>query len=294
MKSPREQSVDEFEALFERASIPVLDIREIDLTRISLVLKGDSLDDSILRLGTYLRDRFGSHVEVHWPHQLDASALLEQARDAGIEPADEPFHSTAELVGQVSIRRQQLLVVPEPADDARRVLDLGLLIQGARPPIMLVRTEITDPAQVFTHILHSLTGNFRQTQNFAYSFTLVADAGGRLTLLHTIDESDLEDVKHALQLSPNVPAAGREELLERLAQQGERYLSAVVAASRKYPYHVGYRLLIGEVVPTVRQELARGNYTLLVVGCHRAGHSLVEAADYELMREIRHLPVLAL
>lgn len=289
-----ERSLDEFEAIFERASIPVLDIRELQLARIAAVLKGGPLDDSVVGLAEYLKTRFGAEVRVHWPGGLDVTSTLDRADSAGLERSGRPFGSTAELVGQISIGRSQLILLPEPMDAQRRVLNLDLLIQGALPPIMLIREPIDEPQRVFRHVLHSLTGNFRQTQNFAYSFTLVENAGGKLLLLHTIDESELEDVRQALQLSQNVPAAGRAELLALLARLGQRYLKGVVAASRQQPYDVSYRLAIGEVVPTVRAELESGRHTLLVVGCHRAGHSFIEAADYELMHEVRAIPVLAL
>ena len=290
----RERSLDEFEAVFERASIPVLDIQEITLSRVSVVLKGGPLDQSVLKLAQYLRGRFAAEIEVHWPAESDARASIDAARAAGLVPAEKPFTSTAELVGQVSIGRRQLIVLPVPAEAKRHVIDIDPLIQGAAPPVLLIRTPIERPAAVFQRVLHSLTGNFRQTQNFAYSFSLVEDAGGELLLLHTIDETELADVRHALHLSPGVPADGREELLAGLTHQGERYLKAVVAASRKYPYDVSYRLAIGEVVPTVMQELQSGRHSLLVVGCHHHQHSFIEAADYELMHEVQDIPVLAL
>ncbi len=289
-----ERSLNEFEAIFERASIPVLDIREINLVRISAVLKGGPLDETIIRLAEYLKARFAAEIHVHWPADLDATASLARARDAGLVPVERPFHSTAELVGQVSIRQRQLVLIPEPGSADRRVLDLDPLVQGTAPPIMLVRKAIEQPAAVFRRVLHSLTGNFRQTQNFAYSFSLVEDAGGELLLLHTIDEDDLLEVRDALRVSPNVPADGRQELLACLMRQGERYLKAVIAASRKYPYTVRYRLALGAVVPTVRKELETGRHSLLVVGHHREGHSFIEAADYELMHQVRDIPVLAL
>ncbi|MFH1748702.1 MAG: hypothetical protein ABIG44_16835 [Planctomycetota bacterium] len=288
------RSLDEFEALFERASIPVLDIREIPLARIAVVLKGGPLDDSILSLAQYLRKRFTAEIQVHWPSGADPSVTLERARTIGLEPLAQPFASTAELVGQVSIQQRQLVIIPEPPGADRRVLDLDPLIQGTVPPVMLVRQPIAEPAAVFRRVLHSLTGNFRQTQNFAYSFSLVEDSGGELLLLHTIDEDDLLDVRDALRVSPRVSADGRAELLSCLTRRGERYLKAVVAASRKFPYSVSYRLAIGAVVPTVRAALESGRHSLLVVGCHREGHSLIEAADYELMHEVREIPVLAL
>lgn len=290
----RERSLDEFEALFERASIPVLDIREIELARVSVILKGGPLDHSVIGVGIYFKARFGAEIQVHWPTGIDVAASLDRARNAGLVPVERPFGSTAELVGQVSIGRRQLIVVPEPGGAERRVLDIDPLVQGTAPPVLLLRAPIPDPADVFRRVLHSLTGNFGQTVNFAYSFTLVEDAGGELLLLHTIDDEDLVHVRDALRLSPDVPADGREELLAHMATHGEQYLKAVVAASRERPYTVRYRLAVGEVVPTVRRELEAGRHTLLVVGRHQAGHSHIEAADYALMHEVREIPVLAL
>ena len=54
----REKSLDEFESIFERASIPVLDITEIRIARIATVLKNDPLDASVVALAGYLKERF--------------------------------------------------------------------------------------------------------------------------------------------------------------------------------------------------------------------------------------------
>ncbi len=287
----RERAIKEFESVFEQASIPVLDIREVALKRIAAVLKGSPLDETIVTLAAHLKERFGAQVEVHWV--AAAKTSLEAARGGGLQPADQPFASTAELVGQVSIGRSQLVLVPEPQDPIARVVDLDALIQGTRSPILLIREPITDPGDVFRKVLHSLTGNFQQKENFAYSFTLVREHG-TLVLLHTIDVQDLEEVRQALQVSPTLDSGEREELLDRMAHHGERYLKAVVATSREMPCDVTYRLRVGEVIPTVRRELERGDYGLLVVGHHREGHSHIDAQDYQLMRSVRNIAVLAL
>ena len=152
---------------------------------------------------------------------------------------------------------------------------------------------IGEPADVFRKILHSLTGNFQQTQNFAYSFTL-AETDAALLLLHTIDSGELADVRDALLVSPDIAEKSGDELLESMAHHGERFLKAVVAASRKRPFEVTYRLAVGDVVPTVGRELERGDYGLLVVGSHRDGHSYLAASDYQLMHTVLDIPVLAL
>ena len=166
-------------------------------------------------------------------------------------------------------------------------------MQGTAPPILIVRQEIEDPAALFNSILHSLTGNFQQTRNFSYSFTLAGD-GGRLMLLHVIDDDEVQDVRGALQVSPDIADRSGEALLENLARHGERYLKAVVAASRDRSFDVSYRLAVSDIITTVRQELATQRYGLLVVGSHQEGHSYVAADDYQLMHQVRDIPVLAL
>ena len=288
----RERSLDEFESIFEQAAIPVLHIENVELTRISAVVKGDPLDDSILKLASYLATRFGSEVHVHWLARTSTDEALEDARRQGLSPADHPFASTAELVGKVSIARSRLVLLPEPAPEGARVIDLDHLVQGAAPPVLLLRNPVGEPRALFRKILHSLTGNFRQTQNFAYSFTL-AEEDATLLLLHAIDVSELKDIRDALRISPGADQTG-DELLKSLAHQGERFLKAVVAASRKQPFEVRYRIAVGNVVPTVGHELERGDYGLLVVGSHREGHSHIAASDYQLMHTVRDIPVLAL
>jgi hypothetical protein len=289
----RERSLDEFESIFEQASIPVLEIKELALTRIAAVLTGDPLDECILDLAGYVKTRFNAEVKVHWAAAMGADAAGKAAGGRGLDPAAEPFASTAELVGQIIIGNSRLVLLPEPESDSHRLVDLDTLVEVTAPPILVVRNPIEEPASVFRQVLHSLTGNFQQTQNFSYSFRLVEESGAIL-LLHAVNDADLEEVRQALQVSPDITEETGEELLERMAQHGERFLKGVVAASRTAPYDVSYRIVVGEVVEMVRRELAGGEYGLLVVGCHAEGRSHVTADDYQLMHSVRDIPVLAL
>ncbi len=289
----RERAIDQFESIFERASIPVLDIREIVLKRISLIIKNDPLDESILKLAAYLRGRFKAEVRVHWPASVNDSLPTDTEREHGFQPASGPFESTAALIGQIALAHSQLVLIPEPVDEEARIVEKGNLVKGSAPPILLVRRPIEQPSAVFQNILHSLSGNFQQTENFSYSFALVEDRG-TLRLLHAIDQEDLSAVREALWASPDVSPADEKEILKNLTRRGERYLKAVVAASRKQPYEVNYRLRLGSVVEAAREELASGSYGLLVVGRHEEGHSRITAADYQLMHLVHNVPVLAL
>ena len=291
----RERSLDEFESIFERASIPVLDIEETALTRISVVLAGSPLDASILALAADLKKRFGSEVRVHRPDGVDLSEARTTAGAHGFAISDETYASTADLVRHVqgSDAHLVLLTESEGADALSPELDLDALVEDTDPPVLVVRRELENPSAVFTRILHSLTGNFQQTQNFTHSFTLVTD-NGELLLLHVISDDQVDDVRETLQVSPEIADRTGGRLLANLAHHGERYLKAVVAASREEPFEVRYRLAVGDVVSTVRRELASGRYSLLVVGCHQEGRSEVSASDYRLMHQVRDVPVLAL
>ena len=289
----RDRSIDEFESVFERASIPVLDIGVVRITRICAVTKNDSLDDSVFLLARYLKERFDATVSVLHPSGVDAARLCDAAKQSGFAWWDDPFGSTAELVGQISIGRSQLVLLPEPEDEAARFVDLDAVVTGTTPPILTVRMPVADPRAVFGNILHGLTGNFRQTQNFAYSFTLAEDHG-RLSLLHAIEDSDVQDVRDTLQVSPDIAESTGDELIRAMMHHGERYLKAVVTAARQRPFDVSYRLAVGEVVALVQDELRRGDYGLLVVGSHTDGHSHVSADDYQLLHQVRDIPVLAL
>ena len=289
----RDRSIDEFESIFERASIPVLDIREIALQRVAAVLEGGPLDGSILDLARHVQTRFSAAIRVHWDASLNGATLGETVSAAGLELHERSFGSIAELVGQVSIWRSQLLLLPLQDRGVAGDDELDALIRGAAPPVLIVRTPVTSATGVFRKVLHSLTGSFEQTQHFAYSFTLVEDTGSIL-LLHTVDTHDVAAVRAALRVSPDIADEGEAELLDSLAHHGERYLKGVGAASRNQPYDVSYRLAVGEVVPTVQAELERGEYGLLVVGTHEEGYSHVVAADYQLMHMVRDIPVLAL
>lgn len=283
----RDKAIDEFESIFERASVPVLDFEPLKLARISAVLKGNPLDAAIRGLCGYLRDRFNATVRLHQP----AGARI--APPTGEEAPAELFHSTAELLGQLSLADSQLVLIAEPADEAARVVDIDDLVRGAAPPVLIVRQPIANPADVFARILHSLTGNFQQTRNFSYSFALV-ERDGEILLLHVIDETEIGDICEALRISSEIDATAAEDLLDRLRRHGERYLRGVVAASQPFPYEVSYRLEVGPIVATVQAELASGQYGLLVVGHHQDGRSHISADDYQLMHLVRDVPILAL
>jgi hypothetical protein len=224
---------------------------------------------------------------------LRDAEILRRAAEQELPPTDRPFASTEELVGQVRIGRCSLLLVPSPQMKEARLVDRDALVTGADAPVLFVPRPIDDPAALFKRILHSLPGNFRQTRNFAYSFTLVDDHG-EILLLHTIDEDELEGVRQALRVSPDIESQDRQELLETLARHAERYLKGVVAASREMPYEVHYRLTVGQAVAAVEEELARGGFGLLVVGAHQEGYSEVDAEVYQLMHTVQDVPVLAL
>lgn len=287
----RERAIDQFESIFERASIPVLALREVALRRISLILTDDPLDESILTLAGRLRERFQANITVHWPASVDSAEKT--AEDAGFSLAARGFETTAALIGQIALTHSQLVLIPEPEDEAARVVNADDLVKATAAPILLVRNPISDPRAVFSSILHTLSGNFQQTENFSYSFALVED-GGSLRLLHAIDRDDIADVREAMRFSPDVSETDEQEILDNLRHHGERYLKAVVAASREQPRDVDYQLKIGAVVEAVQAELAAGSYGLLVVGHHKEGHSRITATDYQLMHLVRDVPVLAL
>ncbi len=289
----RDRSIDEFEALFEQAAIPVLHVERIALRRVGLVLHGDGLDTSAAAMGRYLQKRFGAELMVHYPNAAPHGPIEPSVAPLEATWHDAGFSSTAELVGQVSIDKAQLLILPQSKENTGAFIELDTLVQGTSPPVIVFHEPIDDPASIFTGILHSLTGNFRQTRNFSYSFTL-APNDGRLKLLHTIDDDEVSDVRDSLRLTPDIDHESRDELLDELARHGERYLKGVVAAGRDLPFDVSYSLIVGDTVEMTRKELETGVYSLLVVGAHEEGHSYISAVDYQLMHQVTDIPVLAL
>ncbi len=49
----RDRSLDEFESIFEQASIPVLDIEDVAITRVGVMVKGQALDAVVLKLAAH-------------------------------------------------------------------------------------------------------------------------------------------------------------------------------------------------------------------------------------------------
>ena len=172
----RERAIDQFEALFERASIPVLDINEIRLARLSLVLDGSELDASLIELAKILRERFQLVVDVHWP-KAAGTCPIELREGFQFESARNGFESVAALIGQIALAHSQLVLLSDSGQEGAQSERLDALVEGTAPPVMVIRQSPAKTADVFKDILHSLSGNFQQTENFAYSFTLVDDRG---------------------------------------------------------------------------------------------------------------------
>ncbi|MEK6234652.1 MAG: hypothetical protein N2C14_08060, partial [Planctomycetales bacterium] len=192
----RERSIDEFEAIFQKASIPVFGVPEVKINRVSAVLKGDALDASSVSVATYLRDRFNAEGLLHWTERAERRVAAELAAAHQLQLCPEPFQSTVDLAEQVVQADPQMLLLPEPADLDFRVVRLDDLVEKVTAPVLILRTVIDQPAEMFRRVLRCLTGNFQTTRNFAYAFKLT-EPDGVLELLHTVADTEIADVKDA-------------------------------------------------------------------------------------------------
>ncbi|MHC5111120.1 MAG: hypothetical protein ACYTHJ_14720 [Planctomycetota bacterium] len=287
----REDSLDEFEAVFEQASIPVLEIQKVVFREVGVVLRDHALDNSALDVAQYLRKRFGSELVTFFPTAMPRSSAENHAEAHGASLAESGYGSSAELIGQVALNKLDLVI--DPVLDGEGGDSLDALIESTAPPILILRKPVIDTRAMFSHVLHSLTGNFQQSENFSCSFSL-AESGGRVLLLHAINESEMIDIREALQAARHVDDRTSSEVLEEMSHHGERFLKGVVAATRSETLDVSYRLSIGAVDVVVREALANSPFGLLVIGCHSEGKSHVSADDYRLIHSIHEVPILAL
>lgn len=289
----RDRSIDEFESIFEKASIPVFEIPDVEIKNISAVLKGDPLDGAAIALAEYLKDRFAAEVLLHWSHRADRREVMALAERYEFQPAAQAFADTRQLIGQVDQADSHIVLLPEPSREEDRLLDLDPLVEELEPPVMILRSQIENPRQCFARVLRVLTGKFQHTRNFSYAFALT-EPKGLLELLHTVHEEEIADVRGALSVSPEVPDEVGEDLLQEIARQGERYLKGVALSGKAQPFEIRYRVLVGHVLDLVQKEVELGNYGMVIVGRHREGKSHVEADVYQLMHLVRSVPVLAI
>jgi len=286
----RDHSIEEFESLFSKASIPIFDIPKIEFRRVALILTGASLDAVVLQAGKYLHGRFGAAFSVHWKEAVDADMIESISQRPAFTLEPHPFTTETSLIQQVASSVCQLVVFPFDVNDASPVVSATRLIEDLAPPVLLM----TSPFREFTKTLHCLTvGDIENIRNFAYSFNLV-ETNGELLLLHVIEESDIEQVAQALQVSPKISEKGGDELLRNLKEHAEQYLKGMVASRRDHCYEVNYRLAVGGVLPEVQSGLRSGDFGLLIIGSHREGRSHVDADEYQLMHLIKDIPILAL
>jgi hypothetical protein len=290
---PRYRSLDEFESIFEKASIPVFDLPGLELSNCSIVLRDGVLDGSILSLAGYLKARFSCTVQLHWPSILSGEKADRLATENGLKSFGSPYTSTEEMAGQIDPGECQLLLFSEAIHEENRIVELDRLVELVSVPILLVKAPVEDPSSLFRRVLHCLSGNPENIKHLFYSFDIV-EPKGMLHLLHTIDESELDDICRVLRASPDVVTQSRNDLLRALEQHAERYLRGAVAATEERSYEVDYTLAFGNVLETVKKELSRQDYGLLVAGTHRAGRSHIAAVDYQLLRLAGEIPVLAL
>ena len=249
----REDSLEEFEAVFEHASIPVLDVKKVTFERILVVLQGTALDRSAARLATYLAGRFGGTATALYREESAWAAVESGGLTPGMARVEGPFQSTPELLGQISMARPDLVLFPVNAGDDGGVMDE--IIRFADPPVLLIRDEVAEPERVFGRILHSLTGNFQQSENFNCPFSLVKPSG-EILLLHAIEQSEIEDVNEAL-LSTSITSSEGAKLLDALSHHGERFLKGVVLSMREEPVGVSYRIVVGSVEEQVNRASRR-------------------------------------
>jgi hypothetical protein len=276
--------LEEFEALYEQASIPVLELPPLQLQSVAVLARGMALDRCALAIAGDLAQRHSVAIRV---------LATSDASNAADLPAGAQREAVATQEACVeSASQSDLVIVPANPRAAAPLVDLDRFVEQVRAPILLLQSEVS-PSGLFERILHTLTGNFEQRQNFAYSFGLAAERG-RVQLLHVIREDEIEDVREALQLTEGITQQLQEEVLEHMRHHGERYLKGVVRAARELPCEVTYQLEVGGVLDRVEKELAHGQHTLLVVGAHEDGRSHVAADVYQLMHQVRDLPVLAL
>ena len=286
----RKKSIDEFEALFEQASIPVLDIPALAINPISIVLEDESLDPSIVSVAQYLMNRFGLSIQVH---ATDARAgfALELGQTMGFEWKGMPYGQSETLAEQVDRASSRMVMLGRTGGDS--VISLDSFVESVHVPILILNRPIRKPDTLFGHILHSLTGRFEQERDFSISFHL-AERAADVTVIHTVSSDQIDDVRQTLRVSSQVSAEEQEEVLGHLTVHGERYLKAVVHAARELPCHVTYRIEVGTALEVIEQQLSEGDYSLLVVGAHREGRSHIEAEVYQLMHRVTASAVLAL
>lgn len=286
----KSKSFDEFESLFERASIPVFDIPPLALQNIAVVLEGAELDNPMLELANHLGLRFQADTIAYRPNRIGQDQADCDVRKHHIKLASQGFESCEALCGQLNNAQTGLVIYGTGADDEA---DVDCLVFGCNAPILILRQPLDNPSAVFSRVLHSLTGNLTGIRNLAYSFNLV-HSGGELVLMHTIEEGEIDELRDTLRVSPGISESSGDALIADLTHHAERFLKGMVEASRDEPYEVSYRLGLGDVLSVVQHELSQGNYSLLVLGTHTEGKSKVDAEEYRLMHMVTEIPVLAL
>jgi len=265
----------------------VFEIPEIELKRIAAVLDGSELDPSVLRLSRWLSERFEAHVS------LFLSGSTDTVMPEWFEGEPESYDGPLELTNTLNERGCQLMIFPQWGEDMHPLTELDDLVRLSRPPVLVLRNEIEHPETAFGKVLHSLTGNLAEIEHLSYSFTLVRDAG-KLVLLHSVAEEEVDGLKETLKVSPGITTRKGDELLRDMTRHAERVLKGIVGASRNEPYDVTYHLGVGDALMAVQHELSMGGYGLLVIGTHIEGKSHIDADDYQLLRRVREIPVLAL
>ena len=142
---------------------------------------------------------------------------------------------------------------------------------------------------MFKRILVPLDGSTPSRAGLEQAFALAKSEGGRLRLIHVVDENAL--------LQGMEPAFNVGELLEAVAEEGRKLLAEAAAVARRRGVKaetVLYEQHIGRVAERIIREAKKWPADVIVMGTHgrRGIGRLVMGSDAEEVVRTTPVPVL--
>ena len=295
----KERELDEFQSMFRRAIIPTIEVEKIRVESILLLADFGDLTPACGAVTARLVERFGASVSTCFllhPEDRDEHARAQAVLDAlpgdgGEIRVGDPVLELPRLIAE---RKPGAIVAPEPfhvhCDPNERDLLDALLI--ATPiPTLLIRS--TDVDGIFGRILAKIPGGRTDLiQQFSIAFAL-CDAGGRVRLLHVLEDARLEELVRLLEITPEVDTEqGGASLLAAAKTRMDHLLRGAVRTAEGAAFTVEADLRVGDPFAIVPEAVR--DCSLLILGSQSAHTEFLESRSYALMKAVPGVHVLAL
>lgn len=297
----KNRDLDEFASLFERSVIPAIEVSEIIIPEIVVLADFSDRVPTCAAMAKELATRFGSRVSARFLLRHEDEQHLAEAEEVlqSIE-ADERLMIAGDMAEHlmriVDDESPALIVSPasfrghgEGAGADGRFIERLLVM--TETPVLMVRSPVE--GSPFDDIFAQVPdGRHDLITELSFAFALCSP-GGRLRLLHVIEEERLEELAKVLEVAPEIDTeAGARELRDAIERRMDHLLKGAIRTAEDARFKVDSAIRAGDTVEITATELGSGK--LLILASHGVRGEFLQSHALEIMARIPDIPVLAL